>query len=82
MATQSPLHLVLSSVQEPLFSGEAVSVTVPGTEGEMTILAGHEAFVSVLKKGTVTVRTTTGEQTFEITGGVLEVSNNQAIILV
>ena len=82
MASSTTLNLTISSVDAPLFDGEVVSVTVPGTEGVMTILAHHEPIVSLLKDGTVHVKTTSGEvKDFEIQNGVIEVSNNHAMIL-
>jgi len=82
MADQLKLHLTITRVDGPLFDGEAVSVTVPGVEGELTVLARHEAFISPLRPGTVTVRTPDGEaHAFEVESGTIEVSNNQATIL-
>ena len=77
------LKLTISKVDAPVFDGEVVSVTVPGTEGEMTILADHEALISVLRAGTVTVRPETGEiQTFTIDQGTIEISHNHATVLI
>ena len=77
------LKLTISRVDAPVFDGEVVSVTVPGTEGEMTILADHEALISVLKTGTVTVRTEAGDvQTFAIDQGTIEISHNHATVLI
>ena len=49
------MQVTIARVHENLFAGEAVSVTVPTTDGEMTILSKHEALVATLKAGTVTV---------------------------
>lgn len=84
MADQKLLKLTISKVDAPAFNGEVVSVTVPGAAGEMTLMANHEALISPLKAGTITVRTSDGAspQTFEVTAGTLEVSNNHATILI
>lgn len=83
MAEHKLLHLIISRVDEPLFVGGVVSVTVPGKAGEMTILANHEALISPLKKGVITVREPgEAEKTFEIETGMLEISNNEATILI
>lgn len=77
------LNLTISRVDAPVFDGDVVSVTVPGTEGEMTILADHEALISVLRAGTVTVRPETGDsQTFSIDQGTIEISHNHATVLI
>jgi len=77
------LKLTISKVDAPVFDGDVVSVTVPGTEGEMTILADHEALISVLRAGTVTVRSESGEaETFAIDQGTIEISHNHATVLI
>jgi F-type H+-transporting ATPase subunit epsilon len=75
-------HLTIAKVGENLFEGEAAAVRLPGTEGEFTVLAGHEAFVSELSKGIAKVETPSGETLeFKIEGGVAEVSSGQATVL-
>jgi len=66
-----------------LFKGNALSLTLPTTEGEITVLANHEPIIIGLKKGIVSVHTEIGKEKehFEIIGGVLELSNNSATIL-
>jgi F-type H+-transporting ATPase subunit epsilon len=82
MAEQKQLQLTIARVDAPVFSGPAVSVTVPGSEGEMTLLADHTPLMSALRAGTITVRKSDGEnETFELTSGTMEVSNNQVTIL-
>jgi F-type H+-transporting ATPase subunit epsilon len=77
------LKLTISKVDAPVFDGEVISVTVPGTEGEMTILADHEALISVLRAGTVTVRPQSGESTtYPIERGTIEISHNHATVLI
>ncbi len=76
------LHLIITSVAEPLFDGAVVSVTLPGTSGECTILPHHEALVTTLKPGRITVRISGNEEkTFEITSGVVECSGNRVVVL-
>ena len=81
MATKQ-LNLIISRVDGPVFEGQVESVTVPAEVGEMTILADHEAFISPLKAGTITVRKHDGEETHEVASGLLEISNNQATVLI
>jgi F-type H+-transporting ATPase subunit epsilon len=82
MTNQHTFKLTISKVNEQLFSGEALSVNVPGTEGEMTILANHEPLITMLKKGVITVRTDMELKTFTIEKGLLETSNGQVTVLV
>ncbi|MBP9717367.1 MAG: hypothetical protein KBD44_01495 [Candidatus Pacebacteria bacterium] len=77
------LQLTIARVDSPVFDGEVVSVTLPGTEGEMTIMADHEPLVSALKAGTVTVRPATGDTTsYSLQNGTVEVRDNHATVLI
>ncbi len=76
-------HLVVAKVGENLFDGEAQSLTLPGEDGVLTVMANHEAFVTPLKSGTIRIEDAAGvKQEIEWNGtGLLEVSNNQATVL-
>ena len=77
MASQKQLKLNISRVNGSVFSGEVISVTVPGSEGEMTLLADHTPIVSALRVGVVTWRLASGEsESLKIESGTLEVSHN------
>lgn len=77
------LHLVIASVGENLYDGPAVSATLPGSAGEMTILPNHEPLVTTLKAGKITVRIANADdKEFTIEGGVLETSGTRAVVLV
>ena len=82
MAEQQTFLLSIASVGETRFDGPAISVTLPGTAGEFTVLAHHEPIVTTLKKGTIAVRDAAhAEHTFAIENGVLECSGNRVVVL-
>ncbi|MBY0110513.1 F0F1 ATP synthase subunit epsilon [Patescibacteria group bacterium] len=76
-------HLTVARVGENIFDGEAVSVTLPGSEGVFTVLAGHEPFVSELKEGEARIEAVNGEKHHVPIhdGGVAEISGGQATVL-
>lgn len=77
------LHLIISSVTENLYDGPALSATIPGSAGEMTILPHHEPLITTLKAGKITVRIPNAEEkVFSIQNGVLETSGTRAVVLV
>lgn len=77
------LNLTISRVDQPVFDGEVVSVSVPGVDGDMQLLAHHEAFISPLRAGEISIERPDGSQeSFAIESGTLEVSDNHATILV
>ncbi len=82
MAEHKLFTLTIAQVDKQLFRGEVVSATLPGKEGQMTIMAGHAPVISLLKEGSIVVRHKDGEEQFEIKKGTLEVSGSHATVLV
>lgn len=77
------LRLTISRVDMPVFDGEVVSVTVPGTAGDMSLLTNHVAIISPLKAGSILIKREDGEEeSISIDSGVLEMSNNHATVLI
>lgn len=71
----------IAKVGESLFEGEALSLSLPGSEGDMTILPHHVPLITALRSGTVTVRTAEESLDLQIEKGLVEVSNNEVIVL-
>jgi len=70
------------TLEEVLFSKEAVSVIVPGANGTFEMLDNHAPIISTLQKGTVKITETNNQQTsIELSGGSIEMSNNKITIL-
>jgi F-type H+-transporting ATPase subunit epsilon len=81
--TEKLLKLTIARVDGPVFDGEVISVAVPGAAGDMELLAEHEALISPLKSGEVRVKKVDGTiETFTLTSGTLEISNNHATVLI
>lgn len=76
-------HLTIARLGERLYDGEVKSVVLPGREGVFTVLARHEPMVAELRAGKVRLEDAAGvRQEFELSsGGLAEVSGNQATIL-
>ncbi len=79
---QKTFTLIIAKVNEQLFHGEAHSVTLPSSEGEITVLAHHTPLIATHKAGTITVGSETGKQEYVIEKGILEISNNSVTVLV
>ncbi len=75
------MKLVIAKVDQNLYDGEADSVTVPGSAGEMTVLHNHEPLITTLKKGNITVRSGGEEKVFQVEGGVIEVRHDGATVI-
>ena len=76
------MHIHIAKVNGILFSGEADSLTAPGTGGELTILTHHVPLVTTLKEGRLTVKRAGGEVfTHDVERGILEVTTTSATVL-
>ena len=69
----------LVSPERLLLSTEAEMVTIPGTEGEMGVMAGHMPLISTLRPGVITV--SDGDQRFYVMGGFVEVNPGKLTVL-
>ena len=76
------LHFELVSPARALYSGEVESVTIPGTEGDMTVMPAHAPVLAMLKPGIVTVRKGSGADTrIFVRGGFAEVNPQGLTVL-
>ncbi|WP_256007201.1 MULTISPECIES: ATP synthase F1 subunit epsilon [Pedobacter] len=75
------MTLEILTPDKKVFDGEVSAVTVPGTSGSFQILRDHAPIISTLEDGPVIVKTTAGEDTFIIKGGVVEVIKNKITVL-
>lgn len=81
MAENIKVNIVSPSGE--VFSGEAISVQVPGSLGQMTILPKHAAILSSLSNGTIRVNTSESENTdFAIESGFIENANDSLTIII
>lgn len=74
--------LTIISLKEILYDSSAVSVSVPGEEGELTVLKNHIPLITLLKTGQIKVKNGDSEQTFNIQKGLLEVNPTRTTILI
>jgi F-type H+-transporting ATPase subunit epsilon len=68
------LHFEFVSPESVLFSGDVDQVDLPGTEGDMGILAGHAPLVTTLRPGIVTIFRDGRREPVVVIGGFAEVS--------
>ncbi len=90
------MYLEIVSPEATLFSGEVVSIAVPGVNGEFEMLKDHAPIVSLLKEGHVKIygdisleeevqdKFTKGNDKgtwLAISSGTLEMKENKVIVL-
>jgi F-type H+-transporting ATPase subunit epsilon len=66
-------HFDLVSPEKLLFSGEVNQVDMPGTEGDLGVLAGHAPLVTTLRPGILVIYGEGGALRVVVNGGFAEV---------
>jgi F-type H+-transporting ATPase subunit epsilon len=82
MSDTATLTVTITRIDEAVFEGQADSLVVPGSEGVLTVLPEHEPFISLLGEGTIHVEADGTVRDIPIEKGILEVSANQATVLI
>ncbi|MBE7184573.1 MAG: F0F1 ATP synthase subunit epsilon [Methylobacterium mesophilicum] len=80
MADSFPFELV--SPERLLVSEQVEAVVIPGSEGEMTVMAHHAPLMTVLKPGVIRVRNGTGAETRYLAfGGFADITPEGCTVL-
>ena len=83
MADHDAQRVDVITPEGPVFEGEAEIVVVPGTAGQLGIMANHAPLVSSLKPGELHVTDMEGQRhEFATDGGFVEVRKNETLVLV
>ncbi len=77
-----PLSVHIVTAEREVYAEEGVDqITIPGSEGELTVLPEHASLLTMVKPGIMRI-VKGGEETIStITGGFLEVHNDRVTIL-
>jgi F-type H+-transporting ATPase subunit epsilon len=77
------INLSILNIEQTVFEGQVYSLTLPGEQGELTILPNHLPLITSIKSGSIsTVIDSNEKKYFECRdGGILEFSDNKATIL-
>ena len=71
------------AIDREIFVGDAKSIIVPTTTGQIQILAEHTPLVSILKEGEVIIEDPNGTiQKLPIASGTVEVTDAEVVCLV
>jgi F-type H+-transporting ATPase subunit epsilon len=66
-----------------IYNGEAVSVVLPGKEGEFGVLAGHASLTTLLEAGVVDIeKEDKSVESIVVNWGVVQVDEEKVVILV
>jgi F-type H+-transporting ATPase subunit epsilon len=74
-------HFDLVSPEKLLFAGEVSQVDLPGSEGDMGVLADHAPLVTTLRPGIIVVYRSDGDMRIVVNGGFAEVGPTGLTVL-
>lgn len=76
------MKLNIITPENILYDGEIKSVQLQGTDGKFQILNNHAPIISALSKGQIRITDSEDKEiTFDINGGLVEMSKNKIQIL-
>ncbi len=76
------IKLEIVTPKGPIFNGNVKSVTLPGSEGEFGVLAGHASTLALLKTGVIDIEKSDSKHDLvAITSGYAEVDESKVMIL-
>jgi len=76
------IHFDLVSPEQMLLSEDVAMVTLPGTEGDFGVLAGHAPVISALRPGVIEVKgREDGDLRLFVRGGFVEVDPKKIVVL-
>ncbi len=76
------LHLKVITPKKLVLEEDIVSLTLPTSVGQITILSHHAPLLSLLKEGVMIIKDEKHEEFFSIGGGYVETDGNQISVLV
>lgn len=77
------MELEILTPEHKVYSGKVYGIQLPGIEGSFEILENHAAMIATLGKGKMKVlKDKNNTETYEISGGFIEMLNNKASVLI
>ncbi|MBA3919782.1 MAG: ATP synthase F1 subunit epsilon [Gemmatimonas sp.] len=81
MIVSDLLKVSVISPERVLYEGSARGVIAPAFDGELGILPMHAPLMTLLGQGTLRVDTDSGEQRFIVSGGFLQIVDDQVRVV-
>ena len=67
--------------EKVLFESEVDQVTLPASDGQVTILPDHRSYIASLKSGEILLKTNGKEQLLVVSSGFVEFNKNNLVVL-
>ncbi len=74
------MTVIVHSPFKSYFDGQAFSISAENLVGPFDILPGHHNFMTLLSACELVIRSKTGEQRINISGGIMHVKANRIVV--
>lgn len=81
LKVMAQLKLEIVTPEKRVLDEKVDTVTLPGLNGEMQIIAGHAALISQLKSGILSYSQGTASSRLMVSGGFVEINNDNVSVL-
>jgi len=81
MADEIKIQLEIVAPDKTLLTVTVDSVTIPGMDGDFSVLPGHTPFLAALRNDVMTTRSNGDTKHYAINGGYAEVRDDKVIVL-
>lgn len=75
------LQIDIVTPRKAVFSGKAGQAVLPGWEGQMGILPGHDALLALLRAGVLELKGGDGDKRFAVGRGFVEIGADRVTVL-
>jgi F-type H+-transporting ATPase subunit epsilon len=79
--SQQKINFKIVTPEKTVFEAEILQATLPVTDGEVTILPNHRAYIASLKAGEICVKRSEGDVCLAVSGGFIEFNQNNLVVL-
>ena len=77
----SRIKFKIVTPEKTLFEQEIDQVTLPVSDGQVTILPGHRSYIASLKPGEIMFKSAGKETAMATSGGFIEFNSNELVVL-
>ena len=81
MSDSGKIEMEIVAPERPLQTATVDSVTIPGADGDFSVLPGHTPFLSALRAGVMTLCSGGTTKQYAVNGGYAQVLNDKVIVL-
>ncbi|HEY4512207.1 MAG TPA: ATP synthase F1 subunit epsilon [Candidatus Paceibacterota bacterium] len=71
------MKISIHSLEGTIYEGDAAQITLPSSDGEITVLKNHIPLITTLKSGSIRF----SDQNIPIVGGFAEVTKDKVVVL-